>query len=201
MPKLNIVLGAPKSQGSPSTTSPGVLPGYRDSIYGGGIQQSLPWRDGQHEDSSSLQKLPRLASISDRRPSFPSPPQTEGLIHAGSLQHPLRKAPTPNQPPPLLTSESTNRSSASSASTGSTSSFYHPRTPMEPALERALPIPSLYSQKSSGSLDHHLPPLRPPSLSPQSTIVVSQQSPTSTSIMRHSLFPYFLPLIDTTDHI
>jgi hypothetical protein len=48
---------------------------------------------------------------------------------------------------------------------------------MEPPLERALPIPSLYPQKSNGSFENQLPPLRPPSLSPRSTMLGSQQSP------------------------
>lgn len=44
---------------------------------------------------------------------------------------------------------------------------------MEPAIDRPLPIPSLYTQKS---YENQLPPLRPPSLPPQTTIH-SQLSP------------------------
>jgi len=171
VPELNVAVGASNSQNSPNTSSPNVLPGYRESIYGG-AQQSLPWRDGQREDSSAMQKLPRLASISDRRPSLPSTPNADVLNLTGSLQHSHRTTHTHSHPPPLLTSESTNRSSASSASAGS--SYYGPHTPMEPPLERALPIPSLYPQKS---FETQLPPLRPPSLSPQSINLNSQHSP------------------------
>jgi hypothetical protein len=169
--KLNVAVGASNSQSSPNTSTPNFLPGYRESIYGG-AQQSLPWREGQCDDSSALQKLPRLVSISDRRPSLPNAANVDMLNLTGLFQHPHRTAPTHSHPPPLLTSESTNRSSASSASAGS--SYYGPHTPMEPPRERALPIPSLYPQKS---YETQLPPLRPPSLSPQSTSLGSQHSP------------------------
>ena len=174
MPKLALTLGASRGPGSPNTASPAVLPGYRDSIFGG-TQQTLAWRDGQRDESgNSFQQLPRLASINDRRPSYPGGIVKDALNLTGSLQHAHRTG--QSHPPPLLTSESTNRSSGSSAS-GASSAYYTPRTPMEPPLERALPIPSLYPQKSSGSFESQLPPLRPPSLSPQSTVLGTQQSP------------------------
>jgi len=173
VPKLSLALGGPKRQGSPNTTSPTVLPGYRDSIYGA-PQQALPWRDNQRDDSlGSLQQLSRVATVGDRRPSYTESP-SEKLNLTGSMQHAHRTG--QSHPPPLLTSESTNRSSVSSGSTVS-STYFTPRTPMEPPLERALPIPSLYPQKSNGSFDHQLPPLRPPSLSPRSIMLASQQSP------------------------
>lgn len=173
VPKLSLALGGPKRQGSPNTTSPAVLPGYRDSIYGA-PQQALPWRDNQRDDSlGSLQQLSRVATGGDRRPSYTESP-SEKLNLTGSMQHAHRTG--QSHPPPLLTSESTNRSSVSSGSTVS-STYFTPRTPMEPPLERALPIPSLYPQKSNGNFDHQLPPLRPPSLSPRSIMLASQQSP------------------------
>jgi hypothetical protein len=173
IPKLSLALGGPRRQDSPSTTSPTVLPGYRDSIYGA-PQQALPWRDNQRDDGlGSLQQLSRIATGGDRRPSYTGSP-SEKLNLTGSMQHAHRTG--QSHPPPLLTSESTNRSSASSGSTVS-STYFTPRTPMEPPFERALPIPSLYPQKSNGSFDHQLPPLRPPSLSPRSTVLGSQQSP------------------------
>lgn len=169
---MSLVLG-PKGQGSPNATSPTVLPGYRESIFGGN-QQALSWRDGQRDEVvGSLQQSSRVVSVGDQRPSYNGPP-SDKLNLTGSAQHAHRTGST--HPPPLLTSESTNRSSASSGSTAS-STFFTPRTPMEPPLERALPIPSLYPQKSNGSFENQLPPLRPPSLSPQSTMLGSQQSP------------------------
>ncbi|TVY78194.1 High mobility group protein 20A [Lachnellula suecica] len=185
MPQPNFALGGPNSQSPPNTTSPNILPGYRESIYGGGAQQSLPWRDGHRDDSStSLPQLPRLTNISDRRPSFPALSRAEVLNLTGSSQHIHRTGQLQGHAPPLLTSESTNRSTASSTSTIS-SPMYTPHTPLEPALERALPIPSLYPQKASGSYENQLLPLGPPSISPQLSSSVSQHSPNS--------IPTFLP--------
>ncbi|TVY39082.1 hypothetical protein LSUB1_G004098 [Lachnellula subtilissima] len=172
--KLNVAAGPSNSQSSPNTSSPSFLPGYRESIYGG-TQQSLPWRDVHREDNPAPHKLPHLASISDRRPSPPSLHNSDSPILTGSVQHhPHRTAPTQSHPPPLLSSESTNRS----ASSASTSSYFSPHTPMEPPPERALPIPSLYPQKP---YETQLPTLRPPSLSPQSASLSSQQSPIAIS--------------------
>lgn len=179
--KLNVGLGASSSQGSPNIPSPNVLPGYRESIYGGS-QHSLPWREMQREDSSGLQKLPRLVSTLDRRPSPPSTSGIDGPNIPGPLQHPSRARQINSHPPPLLTHESTNRSTASSVSTSS--SYFTPKTPMEPPLER-LPIPSLYPQKSTGSYEPHLPPLIAPSLSPQNTIQISQLSPSGAFATPH----------------
>jgi len=177
-------LGAPLGHSSSNTSSPMVLPGYRESIFGGN-QQALPWRDSQREENiGSHHQLPRIGCTSDRRPSLP---EKEKLNLTGSVQHAHRTG--HSHPPPLLTSESTTRSSGSSASTVS-STFFSPRTPMEPPLERALPTPSLYPQKSSGSFESQLPPLRPPSLSPRSTMLGSQQSPNGIHVMD---FPTTMP--------
>jgi len=179
-PKLSLALGGPKRQGSPNTTSPTVLPGYRDSIYGT-PQHSIPWPENARDDGlTSLQQLSRIASGNDRRSNYPGPP-SEKLNLTGSPQHAHRTG--QGHPPPLLTAESTtstNRSTASSGSTVSSSAYFTPRTPMEPPLERALPIPSLYSQKTNGSFEHQLPPIRPPSLSPRSSLLSAQQSPNGT---------------------
>ncbi|KAI9053781.1 hypothetical protein LZ554_002730 [Drepanopeziza brunnea f. sp. 'monogermtubi'] len=144
---------------SPQVTasSPTVLPGFRDSIY-----PSLPRRDGLRDDNAPhYQQLPRFTSVKDRQNSISNgaTPTPDNLNLSGAQQFAHRTG--QNHPPPLLTSESTNRSTAS-ASSGSTVSsvFYSPRTPMEPSLERALPIPSLYPQKSNGSFEHQLPPIR-----------------------------------------
>jgi hypothetical protein len=166
-PKLSLALGGSKRQNSPSTTSPTVLPGYRESIYGT-PQQSIPWGDNSRDDSlASLQQLSRKAS-GERRPSYTRSP-SDKLNLTGSVQHAHRTG--HSNRPPLLTSEST-----STNSTASSSAYFTPRTPMEPPLERALPIPALYPQKSNGSFEHQLPPIRPPSLSPRSTYG-TQQSP------------------------
>ncbi len=173
MPKLSVASGGLTAQVSPKTTSPSVLPGYRDSIFSG-AHQPLPWREGQHDDSvPSLQQLPGLSSVGDRRSSYPGGPVGDSLNLTGSSQHNHRTG--QSQPPPLLKSESTNGSSTSSASTG----FYKPRTPMGPMEPQvgAIPLPSLYPQKSTGSYDGKLPPLITPSLSPQTTMLGSQQSP------------------------
>lgn len=177
--KLSV--GVANSQGSPITTSPTVLPGYRDSNFSG-AHETLAWRDGHWDDNSIPgQQLPRMTNPADTaRPSYTGPPVADPLNLIVSLQHPHRTG--QGHPPPLLSSESTaGRSSGSSGSTSS-SAFYTPRTPMEPPLDRALPIPTLYPQKSTGSFDnpHQLPPLRPSSLSPQTSMLSSQQSPNGT---------------------
>jgi hypothetical protein len=175
MSKLNAGIGPPKGHGSPVMASPTLLPGFRESIFGGN-HQSLPWRDGPRDDgAASLQQFSRVASVDDRQSSHSGAANAESRNLTGSVQHSHRTG--HSHPPPLLTSESTNRSTASSSSTGS-SAFFTPRTPMEPSLDRAMPLPSLYSQKSNGTYENQLPPLRPPSLSPQTTILGSQQSPT-----------------------
>jgi hypothetical protein len=167
MPKLTVALGGPK-QGSPKNASPTLLPGYRDSIFKGSPQapQPQPWRDGQREEVS--QQPGRQGSIGDIR-----------MAEANGFQQHTRRS-EPGHPPPLLTSESTNRSTGSSSSTVS-SAYFTPRTPMEPPFERALPIPSMYYQKSN--YDNQLPPLRPSSLSPQTTMTSSQQSPSSMPLL------------------
>ena len=176
MPKLILAHGGSKSRGSPpSTSSPTVLPGYRDSIFTGN-NQVLSWREGQRDEvGASIQQLPRISSIGDRGSTL-TRPVSDPLNLTGSMQHAHRTGQPQSHRPPLLTSESTNRSSASSISTNS-SAFFTPRTPLEPAQDRALPIPSLFPQKSSSGFDSQLPPLRPPSLSPQTTLLGTQHSP------------------------
>lgn len=171
-PKSNI------GQGSP------VLPGYRDSLnsYDAAQIHEFPWRDGQRESGSNTQKLPTLASVYDRKPSYAGTPGAEMLGMTGSLQHTRRTG--LGNPPPLLTSESTNRSTTSSASTAS-STFYTPRTPLDNPLDRPpLTLPSLFSQKSTGSMDSQLSPFPAPSLSPQAPHM-AQQSPTGKIILFH----------------
>ncbi|TAQ84846.1 hypothetical protein B7494_g6832 [Chlorociboria aeruginascens] len=170
LPTRALVHGRAPSQASPKTASPPVLPGYRDSMFGGAVQ-SVPRREGQREDNMvSHQQLPRISNIDERRSSQSNAHGRDTLNPTGTLQHSHRTEQVgQTQVPPLLTSES---------SASNSSAFLTPRTPMEPSLDRALPMPSLYPQ-SSGSFDHHLPPLRPPSLSPQSSVLGIHQFPNS----------------------
>ncbi len=151
IPKLNLSLGSAGGQTSPKASPPATsLPGYRESMFGS--QQTLAWREGQREE------LPRITSVNDRRYS-------DSHNSNGPLQLSNRNG--QSNPPPLLTSESTNSTTSSN--------YFTPRTPMEPPLERALPIPSMYGQKSTGNFENQLPPLRQPSMSPQS--LNAQHSP------------------------
>lgn len=146
---------------------PTVLPGYRDAIH-----SALPWRENQRDETQNKnqQQLPRIASLQNAHEGS-SASAMESVKNFGMQQHAQRLG--HSHPSPLLTSESTNLSTASSGSTRS--SYFSPRTPMEPPFDRGLPIPPLYTPKTSG--DTFLPPIRPPSLSPQTTALGSQQSP------------------------
>ncbi|KAG0651006.1 Nucleosome chromatin assembly factor group D 13 [Hyphodiscus hymeniophilus] len=163
-------VGLTGRQGSPTAISPTVLPGYRDSMLNGNYH-TLAWRD--RDDNSTLsRKLPRMSTSADARQS--------SFAAADTLQHPRTQAHGP--PPPLPSSESTNGLSTGSSISTHSSLFYSPRTPLEPPLDRSLPIPTPYSQKSNGSFDsqHQLPPFRPTSSSPQMSILGPQQSPKGT---------------------
>jgi len=159
------------SQGSPKLMSPTALPGFRDSLIKP-TQHTLAWREGQREDNTlPLQKVPRFAESGERRTSYSGPDYRNTT---GSVQHLHRTG--KSHTPPSLTSESTTLSSDSSIS-NSSSMYFTPRTPMEPSLERSLPLPNLFSQKSPGNFDPQLPPFRVPSLSPQISSLGTQQSP------------------------
>jgi len=125
IPNLTVGIGDLKRQRSPNTTSPTVLPGYRESIFGQ-AHQSLPWRDGQrNERIPSAQPFPH--DEGDSRASYQELPATDNLSLAGSAQiaHRTRRCATPS----LLTSDSTNRSSIASPSTGS-SVFFNVGNPL-----------------------------------------------------------------------
>jgi len=174
-PQSSTIPGSLKRPGSPSLNSSAILPGYRESIYGGS-HQSLPWRDGQKQrddqaprPSQQQSQFPRINNITDRHLSQPV---NDPLNLTGSAQHAHRAThPTPKHTPPLLTSESTNMSTASTST--NSSAYFTPRTPLEPVIDRSLSISSIYTQKS---YENQLPPLRPPSLSPQ-TSIHAQYSP------------------------
>lgn len=159
------------SGGSPIDT-PKVLPGYRESILGPGAQQ---WREDHRDESSIAQQMTHANSIEARFGQ--SSPATAGMqdhsTSNDSKHHRRNPESNQNPPPPSLTSESTVQSSGSVAS--NSSMYPGPRTPLEPDLNRALPMPSLYPQKS-GSYDGQLPFLSGhPSLSPQNSLPGSQQ--------------------------
>ena len=187
-----------KDQGSPTSST--VLPGYRDSIFGGNAHvawreelrdptqgsnnQFIPLTEGLRDEiPSPLQQVSRAANSSDRRSSYAKNSLGNSLNLTGSQQHAHRTG--QGQPPPLI-SESTSRSSGSSVSTNSTA-FFTPRTPLEPSYDRALPLPSLYPQKSTSHFENQLPPLRRSSLSPQSTVPGSQQSPNGMTFLLEQL--------------
>ncbi|KAM3066849.1 hypothetical protein ACMFMF_009902 [Clarireedia jacksonii] len=156
-------------QGSP-THSTSILPGYRESMLGPGAQN---WRDGRREEAAILQPIQRIVDMSERRRSHSGPAILDQLALAGSRQHHLRSERS-SQPPPLLSTESTSQSTSSSTSNSST--FYNPRTPMEPNIDRSLPMPALYPQKS-GNYDGPVSYLPAPSISPQSSMLGAQHSP------------------------
>ncbi|RFU36148.1 hypothetical protein B7463_g234, partial [Scytalidium lignicola] len=168
MPYLTAPHVSPKIQDSRAASSPAVLPGYRDSMHGAGAQ-TLPWRDSTREDNIAGPQ--QSARYGDRQPRYSSGlSNSEGLNLGNAVAHSRRT--TLGQTPPLSTSEST-------ASGSSSSSFFTPRTPMEPTVERSLHFPCLYPQKSAGGYENQLPPLRPPSLSPQSAMQSQQHSPSA----------------------
>lgn len=176
---------AAPGQGSPNLASPTALPGYRESILAGN-QQALPWRDGSRDEGGRpvQQHLPSIKSVGNRRLSHPGPPTTDSFI----TQHAHRTSqPGQTHPPPLLSSESTNQSTGSSST--NSSSYYSPRTPLEPAIDRPLAMPALYAQKSSAMHENQLPPLRPPSLSPQASVHM-QRSPHGMMMSSHIIYSY-----------
>jgi len=164
-PKANIALA---DQGSPTATSTMVLPRYHHSIIGGTCQVPL-WG----ESLGSLQQLPRTESVGDSRSNYKGESVTVSPYLTDLQQH--SQAPGQSHPPPLLTSNSKNGSSASWVSTGP-SVLQTLQTPVDLPLKRALPNLIRCSQQSSHMLETQLPSLRPSFLSPKLTWLGSQQS-------------------------
>lgn len=156
---------------SPLETSK-VLPGYLESRYGSGASH----RREEHGDESTV--APQMpCGSSERRISQSGSVTIVTQDHMNVNDSALhRRTPQNNfNPPPSLTSESTVQSNGSAGS--NSSMYFAPRTPLEPDLNRALPIPHLYPQKS-GSYDDQLPLFSgPPSLSPQNHLPGTQHSP------------------------
>ncbi|KAB8302180.1 hypothetical protein EYC80_005626 [Monilinia laxa] len=163
-----------------------VLPGYRESILVPGAQH---WREDHRDEGGNLQQIPR-PSIERRISQSGSPSSTQDHLNMNGSTHHRRNRQGNLNPPPSLTSESTVQSNGSAPS--NSSMYFPPRTPLEPDLNRALPIPPLYPQKS-GSYDSPLQFLAgPPSLSPQNPLPGTQQSPNVNSIKD---FPTTMPPI------
>lgn len=193
MPMLQSRLGP----GSPIEASvPTVLPGYRESKLGQGgsptnVPKALPsrrestfapgghhWREDHHRDDGNIpQQLSRTTSDERRvSQSNSATAATQDHLNTNDLKRQRRTPQNNSNPlPPSLTSESTVQSSGSAASNFSI--YSGPRTPLEPDLNRSLPFPQLYPQKS-GSYDGSLQYFSgPPSLSPQNSLSGPQQSP------------------------
>lgn len=176
MPKLRISQTSSSSehtrsgQSSPPTTSPHPtpkvsLPGYRESMH----PQTLPWRE-PHRDHEMQAAASRLPQLSNPRRSYPLEPTAYPPSQAS---HGVGQSPSA---PPLLSYDSTG-TSWSSLSSGSTNSslYFQPRTPigpLEPQVDRPqVSLPSLFPGKGSGFYEgNQLPPLRPPSLSPHTSL-------------------------------
>jgi len=132
-------------------------------MYGTGQQQTLAWRDSRRGSNVSPQ-YPNVKNMSDRRSGQPGPATMDAPHQPDMWLSSDRPATTGFSPPPLLTSESTAGTSGSNSS----SIHYMPRTPLEPHL------PGLHQSKP---YENQLPPLRSISLSPQTSIDVSYNSP------------------------
>jgi len=167
--------GAFDIQTSEIPTPTTIYPGYRESILGANTTtyQPLVWKNGQREDHTAA--LARLGVKSERSPTYAAA-STEASTESGPPQR-SRRQDHYHVPPPFLTSESSNQSWSTGSTESTTSAaFFGPRTPKDLPLERSLPIP-LHPFSKSGYFEGALPPLRPPSMSPQMTVLVAQQSP------------------------
>jgi len=127
------------------------------------------------EHLSTVQQYPRIMNdVGQRRPSnsgqTQGPPGSPSHFGSPHLAHRAGAGYTP----PLLTSESTSGTTKSAASSNSANSFA-PRTPLEPSIDRSFPMSSLFPSKPL--YDTQLPPIRAPSLSPQSSLNTSYNSP------------------------
>lgn len=179
----------PKGHGSPIGPS-GSLPGYRDTVIGPN-PQTVAWRDQTRPTEIPIHAYNRRVERNPSQSSILNGPDSP--ITFGQPFHSHHRT-IGGFTPPLLTSESTTSTLQSSTSSGSgDSSYYSPRTPLDPSRDKpSLPIPPIYpGQKLAGCFDTQLPLIRHPSLSPQSSMNVSYNSPSGAS------FICLLPLITT----
>jgi hypothetical protein len=145
-------------------------------MYATGQQQTLAWRDSRRSSNVSSSQYPSVKSMSDGRSGQPGV-STMDPPHQSDMWLPSdRPAGIGFSPPPLLTSEST----AGTTGSNSSSVHYMPRTPLEP------PLPVLQPSKP---YENQLPPLRSISLSPQSSIDVSYNSPSGKAAPLPNVFP------------
>lgn len=172
-----------RGQGSPNAPPSTVLPGYRDSLVGATQQQTLAWRNNMRgAEAPSPPQFSRVTDITDRSSRQRTPSNMDSWNQFGTRSQSGHGSGPEFSPPILLTSESTAGTTMSSGTSASTSSsVYHmPRTPVEPPFERPIAIPPVYPSKL---YEHQLPPLRSISLSPQSSVNVSYNSPSGTLVM------------------
>lgn len=149
---------------SPTPQAQVILPGFRDSLAA-----ALPYRESRRDSESGLFQQSALQQQQHSTvPNIQVSRNRPNEQHGGAF-------PTLSGPAPLLAHDST----VESASSGSSSAgpAYTPRTPMD--IEQRTPqFPSLFQSKVPGFFDsNQLPPLRPPSLSPQSSMNNPYQSP------------------------
>ncbi|RAL63340.1 hypothetical protein DID88_003765 [Monilinia fructigena] len=171
LPALTNVSKAPVPQGRLNPASPVDMPKVSSWL-------SIGEKD-HRDEGGNLQQILR-PSIERRISQSGSTSSTQDHLNMNGSTHHRRNLQGNLNPPPSLTSESTIQSNSSAPS--NSSMYFPPRTPLEPDLNRALPIPPLYPQKS-GSYDSPLPFLSgPPSLSPQNSLPGTQHSPNVNSI-------------------
>lgn len=159
-----------KARTSPIAKSPRILPGYRDSLVA-----PLPLREGQpNADASSF-------SQSQPHQSIPMPQHGNSHPSVANIQVPRNRphehlggsfGTASGQVPPLTHDLTVESASSGSSSVGP---LYTPRTPLD--LEQRQ-YPTIFQTKATGFFDsNQLPPLRPPSLSPQSSMLNAYHSP------------------------
>lgn len=178
---------ARKLSGGPSTS----LPGYRDTVIGPNVNQTLAWRDHIRPGEIPTHGYNRQGETKISQSGILNAP--DAPTGFGQAFH--------NQPrssissigafsPPALSSDSTISTQQSTASSLARedprqSTYFAPRIPLDQSRERpSFPMHPLFSGSSSkaqGHFDTQLPPIRHPSLSPQLPTSMSYNSPSGKS--------------------
>lgn len=181
-----------KARTSPTAKSPRILPGYRDSLV-----TPLPLREVQPNADA------RSFSQSQPHQSIPIPQHGNSHPSVANIQVPRNRphehlggsfGTASGQVPPLTHDLTVESASSGSSSVGP---LYTPRTPLD--LEQRQ-YPTIFQTKATGFFDsNQLPPLRPPSLSPQSSMLNAYHSPQGVALVMdypvqtqapHSLWNY-----------
>ena len=157
-PPLTVNVSRPQT--SPSSASPAILPGYRDAIFAEN-RQTPAWREGLRDE----QQLPGIGSMGTNQIG----PAHMDILNSPALAPNAHRTVLIGNPPPLLTRESTNRS------TGSSNFSYGPRTPMDNPSEPG--STTSYYPNAMANHENQLPPILTPSLSPRTAISNAQHSP------------------------